>query len=147
MARYPVSVTGRTTVRTSSWEIVKGRYGKPVLTPTWGMDVTESEPTDVVKPQILTEVEGKTLQKGTIVKASRPKNMNRDRSDQHRVQEDQFRTRKERSEMTTAEYEMPKYRVETDGPWRTVTHNNRNGKPTRILKTAVTESDCDDFRG
>ena len=73
MAGYPASVTGRTTVRTSSWEIVKGRYGKPVLTPTWGMDVTETEPMDVVKPQILTEVEGKTLQKGTILQASRPK--------------------------------------------------------------------------
>ena len=154
MAGYPVSVTGRTTVRKSSWEIVKGRYGKPVLTPIWGMGVTESEPTDVVKPQRLTEVEGKTLQKGTILKASRPKNMNRDRSDelvQHRVQEDK-RTipnqiiGKERSEMTTAEYEMPIYGVETDGLWRTVTHNNRNGKPTRILKTAVTESDCDDFK-
>ena len=154
MAGYPVSVTGRTTVRKSSWEIVKGRYGKPVLTPIWGMDVTESEPTDVVKPQILTAVEGKTLQKGTILKTGRPKNMNRDRSDelvQHRVQEDK-RTipnqviGKERSEMTTAEYEMPIYGVETDGPWRTVTYNNRNGKPTRILKTAVTESDCDDFK-
>ena len=154
MARYPVSVTGRTTVRKSSWEIVKGRYGKPVLTPIWGMDVTESEPTDVVIPQILTEVEGKTLQKGTILKASRPKSMNRDRSDewvQHRVQEDK-RTipnqiiGKERSEMTTAEYEMPIYGVENDGPWRTVTHNNRNGKPTRLLKTELTESDCDDFK-
>ena len=118
------------------------------------MDVTESEPTDVVKPQILTEVEKKTLHKGTILKASRPKNLNRDRSDelvQHRVQEDN-RTipnqiiEKERSEITTAEYEMPRYGVETDGPWRTVTHNNRNGKPKRILKTAVTESDCDDFK-
>ena len=133
MAGYPVSVTGRTTVRKSSWEIVKGRYGKPVLTPIWGMDVTVSEPTDVVKPQILAAVEGKTLQKGTILKASRPKNMNRDRSDeliQHRVQEDK-RTipnqviGKERSEMTTAEYEMPIYGVETDGPWRTVIYNNR----------------------
>ena len=80
--------------------------------------------------------------------------MNRDRSDelvQHRVQEDK-RTipnqviGKERSETTTAEYEMPIYGVETDGPWRTVTCNNRNRKPTRILKTAVTESDCDDFK-
>ena len=156
MAGYPVSVTGRTTERKSSWEIVKGRYGKPVLTPNWGMDVTESEPTDVVKPQILTAVQGQTLQKGTILKASRPKNMNRDRSDelvQHRVQGDKrtFPNQvigKERSEMTTAEYEMPIYGVETDGPWRTVTYNNRNGKPTqmRILKTAVTESDCDDFK-
>ena len=80
--------------------------------------------------------------------------MNRDRSDelvQHRVQGDKrtFPNQvigKERSEMTTAEYEMPIYVVETDGPWRTVTYNNRNGKPTRILKTAVTESDCDDFK-
>ena len=73
MAGYPVSVTGRTTERKSSWEIVKGRYGKPVLTPIWGMDVTESEPTDVVKPQILTAVEGQTLQKGTILKQVGPK--------------------------------------------------------------------------
>ena len=129
MFGYPASVTGRTTVRKSSWEIVKGRYGKPVLTPTWGMDVTETEPMDVVKPQVLTEVEGKTLQKGTILQASRPKNVNRDRSDelvQLRVQEDK-RTipnqiiGKKRSEMTTAEYDMPIYGVETDGQWRTVT--------------------------
>ena len=147
-------MTGKTTVRKSNWEIVKGRYGKPVLTPIWGMDVTDSEPTDVVNPQILTAVEGLTLQKGTIRQASWPKNMNRDRSDelvQHQVQKDE-RTMpnqvigKERSETTTAEYEMPIYEVGTDGPWRTVTCNNRNRRPTRILKTAVTESDCDDFQ-
>ena len=73
MAGYPVSVTGRTTVRKSSWEIVKGRYGKPVLTPIWGMDVTESEPTDVVKPQILTAVEGKPYRRGQSLKQVGPK--------------------------------------------------------------------------
>ena len=116
MAEYPVSVNGRTTDRKSSWEIVKGRYGKPVLTPIWGTDVTESGSTDVVKPQILTAAEGHTLQKETILKASRPKDMNRDRFDapvQHPVQgvkrtfPDQV-TVKERREMTTAEYLMPK---------------------------------------
>ena len=134
--------------------MIKGRYGKPVLTPIWGMDVTDSEPTDVVKPQILTAVEGQTLQKETILQASWSKNMNRDRSDelvQHRVQKDERIIPnqvigKERSETTTAEYEMPIYEVGTDGPWRTVTGNNRNRKPTRLLKTAVTERDCDDFK-
>ena len=156
MAGYPASVTGRTTERKSSWEIVKGRYGKPVLTPIWGTDVTGPRPTDVVKPQILTAAEGRTLQKETILKASRPKDMNRDRSDelvQHRVQEakrtfpDQAIV-KERREMTTAEYQMPIYEVETDGPWRTVIDINRNETPTRtrMLRTAVTESDCDNFK-
>ena len=67
MAGYPVSVNGRTTERKSSWEIVKGRYGKPVLTPIWGTDVTESGYTDVVKPPILTAAEGHTSQKETIL--------------------------------------------------------------------------------
>ena len=147
-------MTEKTTVRKSNWEIVKGRYGKLVLTPIWGMDVTDSEPTDAVYPQILTAVEEQTLQKGTILQASGPNNRNRDRSDelvQHQVQKDE-RTipnqviRKERRETTTAEYEIPIYEVGTDGPWRTVTGNNRNRRPTRILKTAVTESDCDDFK-
>ena len=133
-----------------SWEIVKGRYGKPVLTPIWGTDVTESGSTDVVKPQILTAAEGHTLQKETILKASRPKDMNRDRFDepvQHPVQgakrtfPDQA-TVKERREM------MQKNEVETDGSWRTVMNNSRNEKPIQIreLRTAVTESDCDEFK-
>ena len=147
-------MTEKTTVRKSNWEIVKGRYGKPVLTPIWGMDVTDSEPTEAVYPQILTAVEEETLQKGTILQASGPNNRNRDRSDelvQHQVQKDE-RTipnqviGKERRETTTAEYEIPIYEVGTDGPWRTVTGNNRNRRPTQILKTAVTESDCDDFK-
>ena len=54
MAGYPVSVNGRTTERKSSWEIVKGRYGKPVLTPIWGTDMNESGYNDVVKQTILT---------------------------------------------------------------------------------------------
>ena len=57
MADYPVSVNGRTTDRKSSWKIVKGRYGKPVLTPIWGTDVTESRYTDVIKPQEMTTAE------------------------------------------------------------------------------------------
>ena len=147
-------MTEKTTVRKPNWEIVKGRYGKPVLTPIWGMDVTDSEPTDTVYPQILTAVEERTLQKGTILQASGPNNRNRDRSDelvQQQVQKDE-RTipnqviGKERRETTTAEYEIPIYEVGTDGPWRTVTCNNRNRRPTRILETAVTESDCDDFK-
>ena len=118
------------------------------------MDVTDSEPTDAVYPQILIAVEEQTLQKGKILQASKPNNRNRDRSDelvQHQVQKDE-RTipnqviGKERRETTTAEYEIPIYEVGTDGPWRTVTGNNRNRRPTRILKTAVTESDCDDFK-
>ena len=156
MADYPVSVNGRTTDRKSSWKIVKGRYGKPVLTPIWGTDVTESRSTDVVKPQILTAAEGHTLQRETILKASRPKDMNGNRFDepvQHPVQgvkrtfPDQA-TVKERREMTTAEYLMPKCEVETDGSWRTVMNNSRNEKPIRIreLRTAVTESDCDEFK-
>ena len=155
-ADYPVSVNGRTTDRKSSWEIVKGRYGKPVLTPIWGTDVTESGSTDVVKPQILTAAERHTLQMETILKASRPKDMNLDRFDepmQHPVQgvkrtfPDQA-TVKERREMTTAEYLMPKNDVETDGSWRTAMNNNQNEKPIRIreLRTAVTESDCDEFK-
>ena len=64
MAGYPVSVNGRTTERKSSWEIVKGRYGKPVLTPIWGTDVTESRYIDVVKPPILTAAEGHTSTEG-----------------------------------------------------------------------------------
>ena len=91
-------MTEKTTVRKSNWEIVKGRYGKPVLTPIWGMDVTDSEPTEAVYPQILTAVEEQTFQKGTILQASGPNNRNRDRSDelvQHQVQRmrGQFRTK------------------------------------------------------
>ena len=102
----------------------------------------------------MTAVEEETLQKGTILQASGPNNRDRDRSDelvQHQVQKDE-RTipnqviGKERRETTTAEYEIPIYEVGTDGPWRTVTGNNRNRRPTQILKTAVTESDCDDFK-
>ena len=156
MAEYPVSVNGRTTDRKSSWIIVKGQYGKPVLTPIWGTDVTESRSTDVVKPQILTTAEGHTLQREMILKASRPKDMNGNRFDepvQHPVQgvkrtfPDQA-TVKERREMTTAEYLMPKCEVETDGSWQTVMNNSRNEKPIRIreLRTAVTESDCDEFK-
>ena len=156
MAGYPVSVNGRTTERKSSWEIVKGRYGKPVLTPIWGTDVTESGYTDVVKPPILTAAEGHNSQRETILKASRPKDMNQDRFDepvQHPVQGakktflDQA-TVKERREMTTAEYLMPINEVEIDRSWRTVMNNSRNEKPirTRVLRTVVTESDCDEFK-
>ena len=151
MADYPVSVNGRTTDRKSSWKIVKGRYGKPVLTPFWGTDVTESRSNDVVKPQILTAAEGHTLQRETILKASRPKDMHGNRCDepvQHPVQgvkrtfPDQA-TVKERREMTTAEYLMPQCEVETDGSWRTVMNNNRNEKP---MRTGATESACDEFK-
>ena len=156
MAGYPVSVNGRTTERKSSWEIVKGRYGKPVLTPIWGTDLTESRDIDVVKPPILTAAEGHTSQKETILKASRPKEMNQDRFDepvQHPVQgakrtfPDQA-TVKERREMPTAECLMPINEVEIDRSWRTVMNNSRNEKPiqTRILRTVVTESDCDEFK-
>ena len=156
MAGYPVSVNGRTTARKSSWEIVKGRYGKPVLTPIWGTDVTESGYTDVVKRPILTATEGHTSQKETILKASRPKDMKQDRFDepvQHPVQGakrtflDQA-TVKERREMTTAAYLMPINEVEIDRSWRTVMNNNRNEKPirTQVLRTVVTESDCDEFK-
>ena len=156
MAGYPVSVNGRTTERKSCWEIVKGRYGKPVLTPIWRTDVTESGSTDVVKPPILTAAEGHTSQKETILNASRPKDINQDRFDepvQHPVQgakrtfPDQA-TVKERREMTTAEYLMPINEVETNRSWRTVMNNSRNEKPirTRVLRTVVTESDCDEFK-
>ena len=156
MAGYPVSVNGRTTERKSSWEIVKGRYGKPVLTPIWGTDVTESRYNDVVKPPILTAAEGHNSQRETILKASRPKDMNQDRFDkpvQHPVQGakktflDQA-TVKERREMTTAEYLMPINEVEIDRSWRTVMNNSRNEKPirTQVLRTVVTESDCDEFK-
>ena len=156
MDGYPVSVNGRTTARKSSWEIVKGRDGKPVLTPIWGTDVTESGYTDVVKRPIVTAAEGHTSQKETILKTSRPKDMKQDRFDepvQHpvlgakRTFLDQA-TVKERREMTTAAYLMPINEVEIDRSWQTVMNNNRNEKPirTRVLRTVVTESDCDKFK-
>ena len=70
------------TTKKSSWEIVKDRYGKPVLTPIWGADVTESRCIDVVKPPKMTAAEGHTPRKETILKTSRPKEMDKDRFEQ-----------------------------------------------------------------
>ena len=110
MTGYPVSLNGRTTKKESSLDIVQDRYGKPVLTPIWGTDVTESRCIDVVKPPMMTAAEGYTPRKETILKTSRPNEMDNNRFEQpmqHPVRganmtlTDQV-TIKERRERTTA---------------------------------------------
>ena len=66
MTGYPVSLNGRTTKKESNLEIVKDRYGKPVLTPIWGTDVTESRCIDVVKPPMMTAAEGYTPRRRSL---------------------------------------------------------------------------------
>ena len=79
MTGYPISLNGRTTQNKSSWKLIKDRYGKPVLTPIWGADVTESRCIDVVKPSMMTTAEGQTPRSETILKTSWPNEMDNNR--------------------------------------------------------------------
>ena len=152
MTGYPVSLNGRTIKKNSSLEIVKDRYGKPVLTPIWGADVTESRCIDVVKPPMMTAAEGYTPRKETILKTSRPNEMDNNRFEQpvqppvrgaNMTLPDQV-TIKERREKTAAECLMPLNEVTIDRSWHKVMNSNRNEKQIRtwVLRTVVTESDC-----
>ena len=152
MTGYPVSLNSKTTKKKSSLEIVKDRYGKPVLTPIWGADVTESRCIDVVKPPMMTAAEGHTPRKETILKTSRPNEMDNNRFEQpvqppvrgaNMTLPDQV-TVKERREKTAAECLMPLNEVTIDRSWHKVMNSNRNEKQirTRVLRTVVTESDC-----
>ena len=153
MTGYPVSLNGRTTQKKNSClEIVKGRYGKPVLTPIWGADVTESRCIDVVKPPMMTAAQGYTPRKETIIKTSRPNEMDNNRFEQpvqppvrgaNVTLPDQV-TIKERREKTAADCLMPLNEVTIDRSWHKVMNSNRNEKQirTRVLRTVVTDSDC-----
>ena len=82
MTGYPVSLNGRTTQKKSSWNIIKDRIGKPVLTPIRGADVAESRCIDVVQPSMMTAAEGQTPRNETILKTSWPKVMDNNRYEQ-----------------------------------------------------------------
>ena len=156
MTGYPVSLNGRTTQKKSNWNITKDRYGKPVLTPIWGADVTESRCIDVVKPSMMTTAEGQTPRNETILKTSWPKEMDNNRFEKpvqppvrgaNMTLPDQV-TVKERREKTAAECLMPLNGVTIDRSWHKVMNSNRNEKPlrTQVLRTVVRESDCAEIK-
>ena len=152
MTGYPVFLNGRTTQNKPSWKLIKGRYGKPVLTPIWGADVTESRCIDVVKPSMMTTAEGQTPRSETILKTSWPNEMDNNRfkqSVQPPVREASMPLSdhvsvEERREKSAAECPMPPNGVTIDRSWHKVMNSNRNEKPirTRALRTVVRESDC-----
>ena len=49
MIGHPGSLDGRTTKEKTCWNVIKDRYGKPVLIPFCGADVTESGCPGMVK--------------------------------------------------------------------------------------------------
>ena len=165
MTGYPVSLDGRTTQKKTSWNVIKDRYGKPVLTPIWGADVTESRCIEMVKPSMMTAAEGPTPRKETMLKTSWPKKMDNNRFEQplqppvrgaNMTLPDQA-TVKERREKTAeaiiftnttdgqpnAGCLMPLNGVTIDRSWHKVMNNNQNVKPIRTqdLRTVVREKD------
>ena len=152
MTGYPVPLDSRTTQKKSSWNIIKDRYGKPVLTPIWGADVTESRCIEVVQPSMMTAAEGQTPRKETILKTSWPKIMDNNRFEQPlqppvrgaNMTIPDHVTMKQKSGMTAPECQIPPNGVTIDRSWPKDINSNRNEKLIRTpsLRAEVRTTDC-----
>ena len=165
MIGHPGSLDGRTTKEKTCWNVIKDRYGKPVLTPICGADVTESECPGMVKSSMMTATEGHTPRKETMLKTSWLKNMDNNRFEQPlqppvrraNVTLPDQTTVKERREMTAeaiifadatdgkipAGCQMPLNGVMIDRSWHKVMNKNQYVKPiwTQDSRTVVREND------
>ena len=152
MTGYPVSLNGMTTQKKLSWNIIKDRYGKPVLIPIRGADVAKSRCIDVVQRSMMTAAKGQTPRNETKLKTSWPKEMDNNRYEKPvqspvrgaNVTLPDHATVKEKSGKTAARCIMPLNGVTIDRSWHKVMNSNRNEKPirTQALRAVVRESDC-----
>ena len=163
MIGHPGSLDGRTTK--TCWNVIKDRYGKPVLTPICGADATESGCPGMVQSSRMTATEGHTPRKETMLKTSWLKNMDNNRFEQPLqppvrradVTLPDQTTVKERREMTAeaiiftdatdgkipAGCQMPLNDVTIDRSWHKVMKKNQYVKPiwTQDSRTVVREND------
>ena len=152
MTGYPATLNGKTIQNNSSWKLIKDRYGKPVLTPIRGADVTESGCSDVDVPSMTTTAEGHTPRRGTLLKTSWANEMDNNRFKQS-VQPPVWEASiplsnqvpaEKRWEKSAAECLMTPNGVSSDRSWHKVTNSNRNEKPIlkQALRTVMGESNC-----
>ena len=163
MIDHPGSSDGRTTK--ICWNVIKDRYGKPVLTPNCGADVTDSGCPGMVQSSRMTVTEGHTPRNETRLKTSGLKQVSNNRFKQPRQppvrgvgvtlpdQTPVKQRRKMTAEATTftdatnskipAGCNMPLNNVTIDGSWHKVMKKNRYVKPieTQDSRTVVREND------
>ena len=133
-------------------DIVKDRYGKPVLTPIRGVEVAKTE--CFVQRSMMTAAKGPIPWNGTIPKTNWPKEVDNNRYEKP-VRSPYWGTNmtipdhvtiKQKSGMTAAKCQIPLNGVAIDRLWPKGINSNRNEKPIRTpsLRTEVGTTDCVD---
>ena len=143
MIGHPGYFDGKTTKEKTCWNVIKDRYGKPVLTPFCGADVTESGCPGMVKSSRMTASEGHTPQKETMLKTSGIKNMDNNRFEQP-LQPPVRGANVTLPDQTTVKERREINGLTIDRSWHKVMKKNQYVKPiwTQDSRTVVKENDA-----
>ena len=151
---YPVPQNGMMKPKRLCLDIIKDRYGKPVLTPIRGAEVAKTECFEVVQRSMMTAAKGPIPWNGTIPKMNWPKEVDNNRYEKPvrspywgtNMTIPDHVTMEQKSGMTAAKCQIPPNGVTIDRLWPKGMNSNRNEKPIRTpsLRAEVRTTDCVD---